>query len=189
MRLAIDIDSTLHPYWEQLAEIARRRFSIELPYETQYTWAIDRLQPEQLRVCVEETHRPENVLAAEPYPDAVETVARWKAEGHFIHITSHRATAAHDATERWLERIGLPYDELYCSFDKITRCVEIGIEMLVDDSPVNLVRAREAGIIGATIAHPWNREVCVEHGIVCEPDWPALGARLEPVLSAGAPQR
>ena len=29
---------------------------------------------------------------------------------------------AHDATARWLERIGLPYDELYCSCDKVARC-------------------------------------------------------------------
>ena len=73
-RLAIDIDSTLHPYWDQLAEIALRRFDVELPYETQFTWAIDRLDPEQLRACVEETHSPEHVLKAEPYPGAVETM-------------------------------------------------------------------------------------------------------------------
>ena len=56
VRLAIDIDSTLHPYWDQLADVAQRRFGVELPYETQYTWAIDRLEPAQLKACVKETH-------------------------------------------------------------------------------------------------------------------------------------
>ena len=37
-----------------------------------------------------------------------------------------------------LERIGAPYDELYCSWDKIARCVELEIDILIDDSPVNL---------------------------------------------------
>ena len=34
MRFAIDIDSTLHPYWDQLAEIAKRRYGVDLPYDT-----------------------------------------------------------------------------------------------------------------------------------------------------------
>ena len=89
----------------------------------------------------------------------METVNAWHAAGHFIHITSHRATDATTRPIAWLDAIGLRYDELYCSYDKITRCREIGIDVLVDDSPVNLERALDAGIIGATIVHPWNREL------------------------------
>ena len=69
----------------------------------QSTWAIQRLTPEQLKLCVQETHRPEHVLAAEPYPGAVETITRWHEQGHFIHITSHRATDAHAHTSEWLD--------------------------------------------------------------------------------------
>jgi uncharacterized HAD superfamily protein len=180
VRLAIDIDSTLHPYWDQLAEIARRRFGIELPYETQYTWAIDRLTREQLKICVQETHRAEHVLAAEPYPGAVEAITRWHEEGHFIHITSHRAIDAHAHTGEWLDKIGLPHDELYCSYDKISRCVEIGIDVLIDDSPDNLTQAVANGITAATIEHPWNREL---DGVIRAPDWAGLAQRLQPVLA------
>ena len=186
MRIAIDIDSTLHHYWDQFEAAAKRRFGVDLPYEDQL-WHIDRLRPEQVRACVQETHSEEQILAAVPYPDAVETVRAWKEAGHFIHITSHRDTAAHHATERWLEAIGLPYDELYCSWDKVARCREIGIELLIDDSPVNLESAVEAGIRAATLAHPWNRDVCEEEDIVCAPDWPALARALEPVLQ-GSPR-
>jgi uncharacterized protein len=182
-RIGIDIDSTLHHYWEVFAAIVRRRTGHDLPYATQEDWHIGALDPAVLRECVAETHADEHVLAAEPYPGAVEAVRRWHEAGHFIHITSHRSTDAHAATERWLDRIGLPYDELYCSFDKVTRCVEIGIDVLVDDSPVNLVRAREEGIRGATLLHPWNREVVAEHGIVAAADWPGLEAALEPILA------
>jgi hypothetical protein len=180
VRLAIDIDSTLHPYWDQLAEIAHRRFNIELPYETQYTWAIDRLDPEQLKACVDETHRAEHVLAAEPYPGAVETIGAWHAQGHYIHITSHRAVDAHPHTSEWLNNIGLPHDDLYCSDDKLARCVEIGIDVLIDDAPATLVRARELGIIAATLEHPWNRDV---EDVIIAKDWPGLAQRLQPVLA------
>jgi uncharacterized protein len=182
VRLAIDIDSTLHPYWDQLAEIAWRRYGVDLPYERQYTWAIDGLQPEQLKACVDETHSPERVLAAEPYPGAVETIQRWHEQGHFIHITSHRAEQCHRATARWLADIGLQYDELYCSYDKIGRAREIGIDVLIDDSPVNIARALEANIAAATIRHPWNADVCEEEDVICADDWPELERRLQPLL-------
>ena len=182
MRIAIDIDSTLHHYWDEFAAAAKRRFGVELPYADQ-GWEIDRLRPEQVRACVAETHKDDRILAAEPYPGAVETIRAWHEAGHFIHITSHRRPEAHGATARWLERIGLPYDDLYCSDDKISRCREIGIELLIDDSPVNLVRAADAGIATATLAHPWNRDVCEEEDVVCAPDWAALRKLLEPVLA------
>jgi uncharacterized HAD superfamily protein len=186
LRIAVDIDSTLHHYWDQLAAIAKRRFGVDLPYDEQVTWRISRLRPEQVHVCVAETHREANVLAAEPYPGAVEAIRAWHEAGHFIHVTSHRTTEAQDATERWLKQIGLPYDELYCSFDKVARCREIEIDLLIDDSPFTLANALEAGMTAATIEHPWNRDLCEEEDIVSAPDWPTLAQRLEPLLRRAA---
>jgi 5'(3')-deoxyribonucleotidase len=76
----------------------------------------------------------------------------------------------------------MPYDDLHCSYDKVTRCVELNIDILIDDSPVNLENAREQGIIGATILHPWNEQVAATEGIVGARDWLELSNRLEPVL-------
>jgi uncharacterized HAD superfamily protein len=186
MRIAIDIDSTLHHYWDVLSEAARRRFGIELPYEEQFTWGITRLRDEQLACCIEETHCETAILAGRPYPEAVETVTRWHEAGHFIHITSHRDPRAHDATERWLHAIGLGFDELYCSFDKVTRCEELGIDLLIDDSPHNLQAAIERGIRAATIVHPWNEDVCDTEDVVGAQDWAELARKLEPVLAGRA---
>lgn len=183
MKIAIDIDSTLHHYWDALEAAARRRFGVSLPYEHQVTWQIDQLRPEQLRACIAETHAEGTVLAAEPYPGAVEVVRRWHEAGHWIHITSHRSTSAHGATARWLENIGLPYDDLHCSYDKITRARELGIDVLVDDSPDNLRAALEAGILGATLVHPWNRDLVEEEDVVAAEDWPELERKLEGFLA------
>jgi uncharacterized HAD superfamily protein len=114
----------------------------------------------------------------------VEAVNAWAAAGHFIHITSHRATTAHDATAKWLEQIGLRYDELYCSYDKITRCEAIGIDLLIDDSPANIQRALDVGIAVATIRHPWNDDVCDTEDVYCAADWPDLAVKLQPLVSA-----
>jgi uncharacterized protein len=98
-------------------------------------------------------------------------------------VTSHRAGGCHPATATWLEQIGLPFDDLYCSYDKVSRCVELGIDVLVDDSPVNIRRALEQRIVAATLVHPWNEDVCEEEPVIAAKDWQELARRLEPVLS------
>jgi uncharacterized protein len=184
MRIAIDIDSTIHHYWDVLSEISLRRFGVELPYEEQFTWGITRLRPDQLALCIEESHSDESILAGRPYPGAVDTVRRWSGWGHFIHVTSHRSSACADATARWLQRIGLPFDDLHCSDDKVARCVELEMDLLIDDSPLNLSAAMERGITTATILHPWNAEMCEVEDVLGARDWGELERLLEGVLSA-----
>jgi uncharacterized HAD superfamily protein len=183
MRIAIDIDSTLHHYWDVLSEVSVRRFGIELPYDEQFTWGITRLRPDQLELCIEESHTDERILAGTPYPGAVEAVCRWHDEGHFVHVTSHRPCDRRDATTAWLQQIGLPFDDLHCSYDKVSRCAELEIDLLIDDGPENLSAALERGILAATIGHPWNRDLCEDEDVICAGDWNQLKQLLEPVLA------
>jgi hypothetical protein len=99
--------------------------------------------------------------------------------------TTPATSSTSRATARWLDGIGLRYDDLYCSYDKVGRCREIGIDILIDDSPVNITRALGAGMIAATLRHPWNEDVCEEEDVICGRDWPELARLLEPVLSGG----
>ena len=73
-----------------------------------------------------------------------------------------------------------------CAHDKVGRCVELGVDLLIDDSPENLARAIEHGILTATIAHPWNRELCDEEDVICAADWRGLAAQLDPLMRRGA---
>jgi uncharacterized protein len=181
-RIALDIDSTLHPYWDLLQRVVRERYGVELPYEEQYEWGITALERDAVVHCVEETHSDENILAGVPYENAIETVRDWHEAGHWIHVTSHRRPQTAKATGEWLAKIGMPFDDLHCSFDKVTRCRELSIDILVDDSPVNIVRARDAGIVPATLIHPWNAELVERDGVIAAQDWVGLRALMEPVL-------
>jgi uncharacterized HAD superfamily protein len=181
-RIALDIDSTLHHYWDLFRSVVRQHAGVDLAYENQTDWGITEVPQDVLRAAVMETHSDENIAAAEPYRDAVETVQAWHAQGHWIHVTSHRAESCEPATAKWLDEVGIPYDDLHCSYDKVSRCVELGIDLLVDDSPVNLERARAAGILGATLRHPWNRELEGQDGVVIANDWRELRELLEPRL-------
>jgi hypothetical protein len=91
----------------------------------------------------------------------------------------------------------MPCDDLHCALpkhpawpdapgpvflDKVSRCVELEIDVLVDDSPVNIARAQEQGIVAATILHPWNEDLVERDGVIGARDWPGLRRRLDPVL-------
>jgi FMN phosphatase YigB (HAD superfamily) len=186
MRIAVDIDSTLHDYWEVLSEISVRRFGVELPYEEQLTWGLTRLRPEQLALCVKESHSEERILAGVPYPGAVEAVRDWRERGHAVYVASNREADCHDATAAWLDAIGLPFDGLLCCSQKLERCLELGVELLIDDSPMSIAGALERGLLAATITHPWNEEVCEEEDVICAHDWHELARLLAPVVE-GAP--
>jgi hypothetical protein len=184
VHIAIDIDSTLHHHWPLIAAAAKRRFGVELPYEQQFPWASRPLGEDQLRVCIEDTHSDEAIAGARPYAHAVESVNGWYDAGHDIHITSHRAQRSVTATRRWLADIGLRHHGLYCGYDKVAHCRQIGIDLLIDDSPANLLRAVDAGILAATLRHPWNADMRDTPHVISAADWRELARVLEPVLDA-----
>jgi uncharacterized protein len=186
MRIAVDIDSTLHDYWDVLSDISMRRFGVELPYEEQLTWGLTRLRPEQLELCIKESHSDERILAGVPYPGAVEAVRAWREQGHTVHVASYRETDCRQATAAWLNAIGLPFDDLLCSLQKVEGCVERGVELLIDDCPMSIRGALEHGILAATISHPWNEEVCEEEDVLCARNWHELERLLAPVLDSRA---
>ena len=77
----------------------------------------------------------------------------------------------------------MPYDDLHCSFDKVPRCVELGIHVLVDDSPVNIAKARAAGHRGAPRSSiPGTRRSSTTDGVIGAPRLARLKAALDPVL-------
>jgi hypothetical protein len=189
MRIAVDIDSTLHHHWDVISDVSMRRFGVKLPYEEQLTWGLTRLRPEQLEVCVRESHSDQRILAGVPYKGAVETVRGWHADGHFVQLLSYPAECCRRATAAWLEAIGLPFDDLQCPTERVEMCVREGIELLVDDSPLSIAGALEHGILAATITHPWNEEVCDEEDVIRARDWHELARLLAPLVNAPAGSR
>ena len=113
MRIGIDIDSTLHHYWDAFSAVVLERHGIHLPYENQETWHIEGLSPDEVAAVIAATHADPHVSDAVPYEGAVEAVNRWADEGHFIHITSHRSSDSHEVTTAWLDSIGLHYDDFH----------------------------------------------------------------------------
>jgi uncharacterized HAD superfamily protein len=55
---------------------------------------------------------PERMATANVYPDALETITAWHAEGHFITFFTSRTEEHRVVTEQWLADHGFPYHGL-----------------------------------------------------------------------------
>jgi uncharacterized protein len=177
--VAIDVDSTLHDYWEQFRQAAMALHGVDLPYDAQTDWSVDALTRHQLAAVIEHTHDDERIAAGVPYAGAADVINAWRRAGHLILITTHRRADAHNATARWLTDHGIGFDLLRCGYEKVDHCKEIGADLLIDDSPTNLRLAVQAGLASATIRHPWNSSLQAEvSAVIFGDDWPELAANL-----------
>lgn len=82
--------------------------------------------------------------------------------GHRIHIVTARPNTdrVRADTERWLKRVGMPFDTLTMSSDKTAflRFVRSQVSYAVDDKPENVVALRAAGVRAVMFAQPHNAE-------------------------------
>lgn len=77
-----------------------------------------------------------------------------KERGFYIIVASHRQKGTLEAAVRWLSKNRLTYDKIHLSYDKTVLFDDCwGV---VDDSPVTLRKAKNAGIVRAGLKNPWN---------------------------------
>lgn len=74
--------------------------------------------------------------------DAKEVIDKLKSEGNKIIIVTARNTRIYDDpvgfTTKQLEKLGIKYDKLVCSFDKKQACIDEKIDIFIDDIIDNL---------------------------------------------------
>jgi len=56
--------------------------------------------------------QPERMETCEPFPDALETVNKWYAEGHYICFFTSRTEEHREVTTNWLNKHGFKYHSI-----------------------------------------------------------------------------
>ena len=116
---------------------------------------------------------------------------RWHEAGHFIHITSHRPRPATTPPTRWLEQIGLRFDELYCSYDKVI-ALRRDRDRRADRRQPRQPPAR-AGAPGSPPRRsctPGTRTSARSEDVIAAatgPSWPPSSSRSSPAAEGGPP--
>jgi FMN phosphatase YigB (HAD superfamily) len=153
-RIIVDIDNTLWHLAPELWE-ALKKVNPEMPPPAEWDSrrSIERFLPikEFFRV-LKEIHLRQETYA--PFPESEFFLTSLRERGFHIVIASHRHPETYGSTVNWLNKNHLLFDEIHLSYDKSVLFPDS--IALVDDSPINLSKALEAGILGTGLLFPWN---------------------------------
>lgn len=155
-KIIVDIDNTLWDLAPVLYEHIRAAApSVPLPAEW-YKWDFWKGYVSERAVygMLRDIHMRQNEFGV--YPDAGKFLTDLRKKGFYIIIASHREKGTINATEGWLKKHQLPFDEVHLSHDKSVLFDDCWA--IVDDSPTTLDKAEEAGIVRAGLKNPWNEK-------------------------------
>jgi len=153
-KIIVDIDNTL---WD-LAPVLYARLHEEnprIPHHTQWrSWHFWEgfISAQRLYGIIKDVHMEQDTF--EPYGQSRNFLRLLRERGFHIIIASHREQETFAPTRRWFEKHDLPFDEIHLSYDKSVLFERSWA--VVDDSPITLEKAKQAGIVRAGLKNPWN---------------------------------
>jgi FMN phosphatase YigB (HAD superfamily) len=153
-KIIVDIDNTLWDLAPVFFEYLKK-YNPDIPVEdlkrgeTRLKGYIPR---EDLFGVLKEIHMRQDEF--QPYPGAKEFLLALKEMGLYIIIASIRDEEAREATEAWLKKHELAYDDLHLSNDKTVLFPDSWA--IVDDSTWTLDKAYQAGIVRTGLVNVWN---------------------------------
>jgi hypothetical protein len=162
MRLVVDIDDVLYPWYEIAHTICDERGVTNgnrpaADYNPYTAYGITR---EEWFSALEPATLSGALYAGEPSPGVIESLRNLQGEGHTIHLATARGWLPHGAiikahTARWLYEWGVPYDSLSFTRDKTI----LDGDVWVDDSPKNYDAVWNRANVCYLVSQPWNMSV------------------------------
>ncbi len=153
-KIIVDIDNTL---WD-LAPVLYRHLKQVAPSIPEHAlwreWDFwnGYINEKTLYTVIREIHLNQDQYGV--YPESRQFLSLLKEKGFYVVIASHREKGTNHATKQWLKKHELVFDELHVSYDKSVLFADAWA--IIDDSPVTLQKAVEAGIVRAGLRNPWN---------------------------------
>lgn len=163
--IGCDVDSTIYGFCENFVKVINELTGEENTYEEWISWDYwHRKYPAD--VC----HKafsialdPEKVWYRELYPGVKEIINNIKKHYKVVFITHNRyPDNIKDSVTSWL-RCHFGNDVGVCvlhdSIPKIKILENLDAVGIIDDKPETLKDAANAGLLAATLLHPWNRDL------------------------------
>jgi len=159
----IDIDNTLWQFCDAFyLELVKINGEFPAPelWSTPGFW-LEYCSESDFMAAINHIHYNQDSEQYRPYPEAKTFLSALRDRGFYTIIASHRVAGTRNATENWLKRHELPYDELHLSMDKTVLFNRA--DVVVDDIIETLKKAVEYGALGTGLLFPWNR-ACKDNG-------------------------
>jgi len=155
-RIGVDVDGVLADHVTALIPRVLDKYGVELRWEEANQWRLPLGDSDIGVEFVEAMVDLEWVAGIPVYQDAAEAVGELASVAEVVIITARPPVAA-EATQAWLHRHQVPYDQFMCGPELDRNRQDLA--MLVDDYVGNIYEfvAHTAGI-GVLLDRPWNRD-------------------------------
>lgn len=173
MRLGIDLDGVVADFNAGWIRLHRDEFGSDLHPDMVVSWnGLHTLagfadMGAFWRWARGSAERPSIFRHLDPYPDALDTLARLDRAGHDIVVVTTKPAWARSDTLRWLADHAIPTDEIHIT----NRKSSVECDVYLDDSPQvlpELARRRSAATI-CRFVRPWNEPL---EGVRDVTSWP-----------------
>lgn len=181
LRLALDLDNTLMRTTAAFAAYVEATLGRTVdPRPAVYDladagWFADR---EELLAAYRAAIAAGLYERTDPYPDAVETVARMASAGARIVVVTARVDLGQDATFDQLDRVGLVFHEIHFEAAKWT----VPADVYVDDNPHVLAELDARGLLRIAADQPYNEAL----GGARFTSWPQVPALVRALVAEAA---
>lgn len=152
----VDVDNTLFDFATPLYETFLKSGISIFPPQKWNKW--DYFYPEFMSSKIAHEHFNtvhSHQLEYEPFDDA-RVFLEHLIQDHAVVIVSHRRLHQCNELRKWLNINNLPYDMVECSDDKTKMFNRAVFDVVVDDCPMTLEAAYNAGIDCYGLTRPWN---------------------------------
>lgn len=152
MNIAIDIDDTIADTAKHLSPAVAEFFGVTEEYLAENSITYDNLPPQWRDEFVSFARRYFDALVEDTpaKPDAAETIREIRRAGHRVIITTARTNEFYTdcirTTKAELAKLGIEYDKLVCSFDKLDAYLGNDVDLVIDDSVRYCTLAEENGM-------------------------------------------
>lgn len=153
MRIGVDCDNVIYPFADIFRLYCEDVMGRHLPTPT--VWNFEKewdLSIERFHRLLRRGHDRGIVFSLGAPPKTAIDVLGELRHAHEVVIVTARPAYSKRATLAWLDHWEIPRDDLVFADDKAA----VDIDVLIDDSPLQIEAARAAGKVGIVFDQPWN---------------------------------
>lgn len=185
--IAVDIDEVLFPNVPTLLPFYNKVSGTDIRQEQMKTYFIEDITGETLESIlgkIEAYLKTEHYNEGQPIEGSIESIKKLRERFKLVLVTS-RQHFWRGVTEEFINtHFEDQFDELHYTHTvkspnddrpKLDICVEIGAELLIDDSLSNVTKCAAGGIKAILFGdYPWNQTDKLPIGVTRCKDWPAV---------------
>lgn len=161
--ISIDVDNTLAFFTSHILAVINAQFDTDYKIKDQTKPALHFLKGEELMYAIKQHSKPAFFATMAPDYAAIASVQAIKNAGYYVVIASSRQSDMEKVTTKWLNKWGIPYDEVHVGpGEKAKESQKHSIDnpiIFIDDNPHIDIKISRPGSQVRLLRRPYTGDI------------------------------